>query len=105
MNCLKFSKNWNSKLDCKAFSTIRMYDGTALKVNSVIEIMLNGKLVKHAAVKYLEVIPIDAIDTRTAFIDTGLSAVECIDLLRSIYSVPANLNVSVVVYTLVTVTV
>lgn len=37
MNTLNFSKNWNNKLDCKVFTTLRLHNP-----NKYLKIIVNG---------------------------------------------------------------
>jgi len=42
MKQIKFLKNWNNKLDCPYFTTIRLYDN--LSVQDEVKVLLTGQV-------------------------------------------------------------
>lgn len=83
MKKLSFSKNWNNKLGCQAFTTIRRSFKSAEK--EVLEIILNGEFVCYGRIESIEWISIDEITDRIAFVDTGFDAEKTKKLLSELY--------------------
>lgn len=85
---LKFSYNWNNKLDCNAFTTLRLADG--YKVGEVVEVYLEIK--KGEWIFKGKAIIIDkrsmhsnSINEFVARLDTGYSAPECKKIIQRMY--------------------
>ena len=82
---LKFSYNWNHKLDCDAFSTIRLYNPFKHILGNHCRIYLNnedrgtGKLV--AVHRFLLI----NLTASMSFIDTGYSVEECRNIFIKMY--------------------
>ena len=87
MEVLRFSYNWNNKLDCKAFTTIRISD--RFKVGQEYDIQLREKIdyVSKGAAKILEIreFKLEQMNEFVARIDTGYSEQECKDILTKMY--------------------
>lgn len=83
MNQLKFSYNWNNKLDCKAFTTLRLSD--RFKVGQQYEIILKDESKGIAMVKDVRYTLLNQINEFVARIDTGYSMGECRNILTRMY--------------------
>ena len=74
-NYINFAKNWNKKLDCDFFTTIRNVDKASyyqLRVNEIFEIRLNKKKYCDAVLKDANVVKFSEVKTPEIFvIDTG----------------------------------
>jgi len=84
---IRFSKNWNNKLNQKYFTTIRKYSKSRLtyylnRENKIFDVMLNGKKVCEA--KLISAEAMQFIDLPDAFlmVDTGLPLNEAIELFK-----------------------
>lgn len=96
MNRLKFSTNWNNKLDCKVFTTIRLFNDKYLQ-GSEHEILLKNKegkveingtryqLKGRAIVRLSYKIPVGKLSQGVCLIDTGYSFVQVRKMLSTMY--------------------
>lgn len=84
MEDLKFSTNWNNKLDCKAFTTLRL-PNQKYAIGKEFNITLNGVSKGTGVIHSIKLIAYQDINEYIARIDTGYSAKECKDILRKMY--------------------
>lgn len=87
---LTFSYNWNAKLGCRCFTTIRLHDENRFAVGAVFEIVL-GKGKKRqpygrAVVRAVRKFTINQLGPFQAMLDTGYSLEETKVILRRMYS-------------------
>ncbi len=85
MEKLKFSFNWNNKLDCKSFTTIRLRNDKKYFVNAELDVLLkdeNKGVHNVLAVKHFKIFEINEF---IAQIDTGYSRDECIKTIQTMY--------------------
>lgn len=90
MKRIDFSYNWNRKLDCKYFTTLRIsheYD----HVGELIDVYLNDEFVKRCRIVEVRKIKMAQINAYIAGLDTGYSAEECCKLIKTMYK-KANYN-------------
>lgn len=80
---LSFSTNWNNKLDCKAFTTLRLYDG--FKVGEILDIDFRNEHIKQVEVIGKKPVYINQINDYIAYLDTGYSREECIGILKKMH--------------------
>lgn len=85
MKYIKFSKNWNNKLDCEYFTTIRPRKDY-YKVFEQYEIQLNGSTKGIAELLCIEQLRFSDINNRVAFLDVGMNAKDLRDLMRQFYN-------------------
>jgi len=84
---MKFSKNWNKKLNGEFFTSIRPYAYYFQKVGKLEPIEMNGNLIGHAKIiridgpALLSAIPKTVLET-----DTGYSHEEAANILKKMYS-------------------
>ncbi|HPA71674.1 MAG TPA: hypothetical protein PKY31_05375 [Spirochaetota bacterium] len=85
MDEITFSYNWNNKLDCKAFTTIRLHNPYKYRVGSIYRV---GEVNHDFTVKIIDikVIPFGKINEYMARIDTGYSLEECKNIMRKMYA-------------------
>ncbi len=82
---LPFSYNWNNKLDCKAFTTLRLHNPDRFKVGQTYRITLNKSYKKHAKIEDIKTLLLKNISDYIAYLDTGYSKEECQSIIRKIY--------------------
>lgn len=85
MEKLIFSTNWNNKLECDCFSTIRIYNPSKHFRGNQFDVFLQrkykGKVVVLGVIKtYL-----DKLNDYVCYLDTGYNKLETIDLFKKIY--------------------
>lgn len=73
---LKFSKNWNNKLHCKVFTTIRLHDDCLYKIGNLFDIDLsinNSTLKIGGTVKLInkKTFKLNQLNDFMAYLDTG----------------------------------
>lgn len=83
MKELNFSYNWNNKLDCKAFTTLRLSD--RFKLNDMIEIKLKKKKYGFGQIVGIKHFYLHDINSFIAYLDTGYDSFECQNILRKMY--------------------
>lgn len=89
---LTFSYNWNNKLDCLAFTTLRLRNDNKYQVGRAFEIDCPD--VKPAPVIILQVkhLRIDQLTEGMCRVDTGYSKAETDKLIRTMYINKKNIN-------------
>jgi len=80
---LNFSYNWNNKLDCKAFTTLRLSD--RFSVGDKVQINLKKKEHSKGIIIDKRIIVLDNINNYIAYIDTGYDKEECKEILKKMY--------------------
>jgi hypothetical protein len=83
MNYFDFKTNWNNKLDCQYFTTLRLSDKKI--PGEHIEIKLKGDHHCLAQVVDRKKILLNQINSFIAGIDTGYSVEECKTILKTMY--------------------
>jgi hypothetical protein len=85
MKKLSFSFNWNNKLQCKAFTTLRL--SNRLVVGDEIQVDLKGVDFDGThIVKDMKVLTLASINDYVGYLDTGYNAEECRNILKRMYS-------------------
>ena len=91
MEWLKFSHNWNNKLQCQAFTTIRFWNPAKYKEGAQFQIVLTdtkGAMKTDygtATVAKVYQISMAQITEYIARMDTGYTAAETKNILRTMY--------------------
>src|SRR3990167_7597026 len=81
---LTFSFNWNNKLDCNCFTTLRL--SNRFNICDKVEILLKEKFISQGEIiGKKELQSIELINEFIARIDTGYSAHECKQILKTMY--------------------
>lgn len=83
MKKFEFSTNWNKKLECDAFTTIRLSNNYI--VGDLVEIYLNEKFIKNCLVIGKYRCKIGDLSELTCRLDTGYSKIETIEILKKMY--------------------
>jgi hypothetical protein len=86
MEILSFSTNWNNKLECECFTTLRLRNDGKYKVGAEHAIELKGKPYGRAKVASVKHLKLHEINEWVARLDTGYSATECREILTKMYS-------------------
>lgn len=81
----RFANNWNGKLSCSSFTTIRLYNESTYATDSIHEIFYKDLHVGRARVIDMKKLPIDRISDWIGFLDTGYSGAETQRILRTMY--------------------
>lgn len=92
MNTIKFSKNWNNKLDCDYFTTIRLYTKNKHQYYKEmfdglkeVGILLNGKEKCIAKIVDIKVLFLIDIPSYLIITDTGLPILDFYVLMENMY--------------------
>lgn len=92
MHKINFSKNWNNKLSCPFFTTIRPKDETYYKIGATYAIILQGEIIFYAEICDLQhrwLRDLTELETRS---DAALSKPEFLQFFRSTYQGKFNEN-------------
>lgn len=86
---LKFSTNWNKKLDCDVFSTIRLWNPAVHYVGREVSIYDNsgstGKFKGRGRYELVSEIKLHQLKPAAAILDTGYPLPETLNLIRAMY--------------------
>lgn len=82
---LNFSTNWNNKLRCRSFTTIRMRNDTKYHKGAILSIALQNYPKGKAKVIGISFMTLDKISEWIARLDTGYSAKDCKEMLKTMY--------------------
>lgn len=85
MQTLSFSYNWNKKLECDFFTTLRLYNPEKYNVGAQLIIEMKAEQKKIATVIAHKKIMLADINEFIAGLDTGYSVEECKNILRRMY--------------------
>lgn len=85
METLNFSYNWNSKLRCRSFTTIRMRNDKKYHKGAILNVALQNYPKGKAKIIGISFITLDRISEWIARLDTGYSAKECKEMLKTMY--------------------
>ncbi len=83
MDKLNFSFNWNNKLDCKAFTSLRLSD--RFNIGDCIEITLKHEHLYFANIIGKRSFLLEHVTDYIAYIDTGYDAEKCKNILKRMY--------------------
>jgi hypothetical protein len=93
MDTLRFSTNWNHKLDCDCFTSIREYSKERFFPGREIQIELKGEAICKARVVLVRECYIDNLTELDCYLDTGYSKAETIRILETMYkNRPVNVH-------------
>ena len=74
---LEFEDNFNNKLNCQCFTTIRIHQPVRNAIGAVKQVYLKGVWKGNARIIHATTITMDRINLPMAKLDTGLSLEEC----------------------------
>ncbi|GIW67773.1 MAG: hypothetical protein KatS3mg096_641 [Candidatus Parcubacteria bacterium] len=84
MQTINFNYNWNNKLNCKSFTTIRP-KSSKYKIGEKYKIMLKNQFLYDAVIVDIRTFKLDKVNEFIARIDTGYSKEECVDIMKKMY--------------------
>lgn len=85
VNRINFSYNWNNKLNCNAYTTLRLRNDAKYKIGQLHEITLEGSHKHYARILDIKHTTMHSLNEYIARLDTGYSLAECKDVLRKMY--------------------
>ena len=83
MDEIKFSTNWNNKLDCNYFTTLRLSD--RFKVGGKYPVLLKKKQIGTGEIMAKKYLKLNQINDYIAGLDTGYNAQNCKEILKTMY--------------------
>ena len=89
METIKFSCNWNNKLNNSAFTTIRLHNQRKYIKNNHYLIDLKGYTKGIAVLKGICVLKISELNDYITYLDTGYNLTETTKILQNMYK---NIN-------------
>lgn len=85
MKRIDFSYNWNNKLLCKAFTTIRLHNPMRYTVGDVFGIYLNNRFMGEAVLKSKRTIRHDKLNEFVSYLDTGYNLEKMAGIFTNMY--------------------
>ena len=85
METIKFSSNWNNKLNNKAFTTLRIHNEHKYKVGSSYSIILNSETKGTARILEIRRLRLDQLNEFICHLDTGYCKASTITILERMY--------------------
>lgn len=85
MKQIKFSQNWNNKLDCNYFTTIRLLS-KKYQVGETYEIVENEKVKCKAIAIDVRSLKVDSLNDFICYLDTGYNKEETIAMFQKMYA-------------------
>ena len=82
---LEFEQNWNNKLNCNCFTTIRLHNPIKYCVDAVKNIYLDGRYKGDARILSVKPMRLDQINLFVSKLDMGLPPEECIKEIKKLY--------------------
>lgn len=92
MDNLNFGYNWNGKLNCNCFTTIRLHNEKRFYPGARFEITLENRPKGSAKVLQIKPFLFDKLNEFTARIDTGYPLEDCKKMLKQMYKNEPLLN-------------
>jgi hypothetical protein len=80
-----FTYNWNNKLNCKAFTTIRLRNPSKYILNNTYRIELKGDEIGTAKLVAMHDFYLKDLSETVSLIDTGYSKKEATDIILKMY--------------------
>lgn len=87
MEEIEFSTNWNNKLDCKAFTTLRLHNERKYKIGCEYAIRFKGTIIKTAIIEEIKHVTLNSLNPFICFLDTGYSVSEVKEILQKMYPI------------------
>lgn len=82
---LNFSYNWNNKLDCKAFTTLRLYNAVKHVPGTPVRITLKGDEKGRGHIAAVKPLRLAQINDYIGYLDTGYNGAETKKILSNMY--------------------
>lgn len=87
---INFSHNWNNKLDCKAYTTFRIYNASKYQIGKTYKIYLKNQYLHDAVSIDIKILKLDKVNSFISYIDTGYSVDEFKNIVRKMYGEKAE---------------
>lgn len=98
MKTIKFNLNWNCKLYCNCFSTIRPFNPEKYQLNETYEVLLNGTSLGQAQIVYMKDFPLAKITDAMSLVDIGYSAKYAVEVFADLYPHIENIGEKLFTY-------
>lgn len=85
MDTIPFSYNWNNKLDCLAFTTIRLYNPSRHFVGNRVMPAMKGSNKGPATILAVKPFLLDQLNPFMSYLDTGYCVEECKKIITTMY--------------------
>ena len=82
---IRFSYNWNGKLNNKAFTTLRIHNPGKYTIGKTYNIELNGEFKGQAVLREKRVLQVKQLNDFICYLDTGYNQFETLNILRRMY--------------------
>lgn len=86
MRVISFSYNWNKKLDCVAFTTIRLYQPVKYIIGEQYEIQLKKEKQFDGVIIDIKKFMLKDLSNFIAYLDTGYPKEKCADIITKMYA-------------------
>lgn len=93
MNELRFSYNWNGKLNCNSFTTIRLKNDQKYFVGQELNVYLGKSLFGFYKIQSVKIIKLNQINDWIAYLDTGYDAEKTKNIVKEMYKNKPSINV------------
>ena len=90
LHTLAFTNNWNNKLDCLCFSSIRIWQPNKFVIGNGFKVVLKGQERGIAVLMQAQPFKLDKLSEGVALLDTGYSAAEVRELMNKMYATYIN---------------
>lgn len=85
MDEIPFSYNWNNKLDCKAFTTIRIYNPKKHYAGNKVTCTMHRQEVCTGIIVDVKPFLLSQLNPFMSYLDTGYSVQDCTNLILKMY--------------------
>lgn len=85
MQQLKFSHNWNNKLNCNCFTTLRIENLNKYKVGNIFEVILKKEVLKKVMVIEVKSLYLHQLNEYISQLDTGYSTPETKEIFKKMF--------------------
>lgn len=85
MRNITFSYNWNNKLECKAYTTLRLLQPEKYVVGETYDIILKEEVIHNATIVNIKPIWLRELNEYIAYLDTGYNLIECTNIIKRMY--------------------
>jgi uncharacterized protein YqfB (UPF0267 family) len=86
MRNILFSYNWNNKLECKAYTTLRLHQPEKYVVGETYDIILKDEVLHTATIIDVKPLRFDQLNEFIAYLDTGYNLQECQNIIKRMYA-------------------
>lgn len=84
---IEFSFNWNNKLNCNAFTSIRLLNWNKYRTGRLYDIYLKKEFIKKAHLVEIRTFRLSSLNEFVCFLDTGYDKKTTVDIIRKMYKI------------------